>query len=445
MLKEKSFGYSGIHPEEYKSLSCYKKIENADIPNIAYIPVSQHIGCPAEIIVKQGQKVEEGQLIAKANSFISANVHSSIPGEVLGIEEKYMSLGKKSKVVVIELAGEFKKSGKNIKLVDWRSLKKDELLKIIEDSGIVGLGGAAFPTHVKLTIPKGKKVDTFIINGAECEPFITCDHRLMIDKSEDFLEGICIINKILEAKNVYIGIESNKKDAIKRIKTLWLNRYKIKIIPLKTKYPQGDEKQVIKAITKRIVPVEKIPLEVGVVVCNVSTVVAIKEAVVNDKPLVERVVTVSGSGIVEPKNLKVKIGTLVSEVIEECGGLKPGIKKIVIGGPMMGFSQMSLDIPVTKGFSAILAFTNVEYEEYKTNATCINCGKCITACAYGLMPTLLNKYIKYKRYNEVLESGLMYCKECGACAWVCPARIPLVQNFKMAKDITCKLNIVSKG
>ena len=189
-------------------------------------------------------------------------------------------------------------------------------------------------------------------------------------------------------------------------------------------------------------PVEKLPLEVGVVVSNIATVVAIKDAIVNDKPLIERVLTVSGSGIIEPRNLKVKVGTLIREVIEECGGLKPGVKKIIIGGPMMGFSQMNMDVPVTKACSAILAFTDSEYSDFETDSICINCGRCISACAYGLMPTILNKYIKYKRYDEVLESGLMYCKECGACSWACPARIPLVQNFKMAKDISKKLELI---
>jgi len=442
MLFSKNFGRGGIHPEEYKYLTSSKKIENADVPNVAYIPVSQHIGAPAEVVVEIGQKVEEGQLIAKAKGFISANVHSSIPGKVIAIEDKYISIGKKSTVVVIELDGEFKKSGKIVQLLDWRSKTRDDLLKIIKNYGVVGLGGATFPTHVKLTIPKEKKVDTFVINGAECEPFITGDHRLMIDKSLDLLEGASIIKEILDVENIYLAIEENKKDAIKRLKALCINRYPIKITPLRTRYPQGDEKQIIKAVTGRIVPVEKIPLEVGVVVCNVGTVVAIKDAIVNDRPLIERIVTISGSGIVEPKNLKIKIGTLIKDVIEECGGLKEGVKKVIVGGPMMGFTQMGLDVPVTKGCSAILAFTEEEISEFKANSICINCGKCISACAFGLMPTVINRFIKYKKYKEALDSGLMYCKECGCCSWGCPARIPLVQNFKMGKDLIQKLKIL---
>ncbi len=442
MFFEKSFGSGGIHPEEFKHLTCHKKIENADVPNIAYIPIMQHIGSPPKIVVKVGQKVEEGQLIAEATGFISTNIHSSIPGTVIDIKEDFISTGVKSKIVVIEMGGVFKKSGKSIQLADWRSLSKKTFLNIIKDSGIVGLGGATFPTHVKLTIPDGKTVDTLIINGAECEPFVTCDHRLMIDYSEDLLEGVEIINTILEAKNVYIGIESNKKDAIKRLRTLSLNRYDVKIVPLRTKYPQGDEKQLIKALTGRIVPVNKLPFDVNCVVCNVSTVVAIKEAIVNDKPLIDRVLSVTGSGIVVPRNLKVKIGTPIKEVIDECGGLKPNVKKVIIGGPMMGFSQMNLDVPVTKGCSGILALTDEELEEYKQDSICINCGKCILACAFGLMPTVLNKYIKYKKFEESIKEGLMYCKECGACSFACPARIPLVQNLKMAKDISKKLKLI---
>lgn len=441
MFFTKSFGFGGIHPEEYKNLTEHKKIESADVPNIAYIPVSQHLGAPAEIIVKVGDRVEEGQLIAKATGFISANVHASIPGKVIGIEEKYISMGKKSKVVVIQLEGEFKKSGRMVELQDWRSKSKEYLLEKIKDAGIVGLGGATFPTHVKLTIPKDKKIDTFIVNGAECEPFLTGDHRLMLERSEDILEGIEIISSILDNPKVYIGIEVNKKDAIKRLKVLSSNLYNVKIVPLRVRYPQGDEKQLIKAITGRIVPVGKLPMDVNTVVCNVGTVIAIKEAIVNDKPLIERVVTVTGSGIVEPKNLKVKIGKPIKEVIDECGGLKPGVKKIVIGGPMMGFAQMSLDTPVTKACSGILALTDKEISYYKIDAICINCGRCVNACAFGLMPTVMNRLLKYKKFKEVINIGLLNCKECGACAWSCPAQIPLVQNFKLGKDLAKKLKL----
>ncbi|OHD11681.1 MAG: electron transporter RnfC [Spirochaetes bacterium GWD1_27_9] len=444
MLFEKTFGSNGVHPEDYKYLTCQKKIESAYVPNIAYVPIIQHIGSPAKIIVEIGQKVEEGQLIASAEGFVSVNVHSPIPGKIVGFEERYISIGRKSKVIVIELDGEFKKTGKTFTNVDYNNFSKEYILKAIRESGVVGLGGATFPTHVKLSIPDGKKADTLIINGTECEPFITCDHRLMLDRSEDLLDGVNIINKVIDAQNVYIGIESNKKDAIQKLKSLCKNKYKIKIIPLAVKYPQGDEKQLIKAITGRVVPVDKLPVDCGVVVLNVSSTIAIKEAVVYEKPLIDRVVTITGNGIVNPKNLKVKIGTLVKDLIEECGGLKPNVKKIIIGGPMMGFSQMNLETPITKGCSAVIALTDEDSKDFEQNAICISCGKCINACAFGLMPTILNKYIKNKLYEKALDSGLMFCKECGACSWVCPARIPLVQIFRMGKDISKKL-ILSKG
>ena len=442
MFFKKSFGRGGIKPYDYKEFTKYKKIENADIPNIAYIPVIQHFGSPAKIIVKIGQKVEEGQLIAESTGFISSNIHSSIPGTVIDIYEDFITTGNKSKIIVVELGGEFKKSGKNIELKDWRSLGKKEILKIIKNYGIVGLGGETFPTHVKLTIPEGKSVDTLIINGAESEPYTTCDYRIMIHYSEELLEGVSILENLLEIKNIFIGIENNKKDAIKRLRALSHGKYNIKIIPLRTRYPQGDEKQLIKAVTGRIIPVEKIPLEINTLVINVGTIIAIKEAIINDKPLIDRIVTVTGNGIAEPKNLKVKIGTLIKDVIEECGGLKANVKKVVVSGPLMGFSQMNLNAPVSKSCSSIIALTDEDYQEYDKNGICINCGRCVTSCAFGLMPAIINKYIQYKRFDELIDKGLMYCKECGSCSWICPARIPLVQNLRMAKDIVKKLKII---
>ena len=303
-----------------------------------------------------GDFVEEGQVIALGDGFISSNVHASIPGKVIEIKDGYLSNGRKSKMIAIELKGEFRKSGKNIILSDYLSATKEALIAKIRDSGIVGMGGATFPAYVKLTVPEGKRISSLLINAAECEPYLTCDHRLLLEKTEAFLEGISIINKILEAPVVLIGVENNKKDAIKRLKALCENRYNFSVVPLKVKYPQGDEKQLIKALTGKTLPIGSLPSDIGVAVFNVSTVIAIKEAIVNDKPLIERVVTISGPGVHNPRNLIVKIGTPISEVIEECGGLKDNVKKVVIGGPMMGFAQMSLDVPVTKDTSGIICF-----------------------------------------------------------------------------------------
>lgn len=441
---KKTFGTSGIHPDDSKKLTFSKNIVSGDIPNRAYVPISQHIGNPAKIIVNIGDKVEEGQLIAIGDGFISSNVHASIPGVVTEIIEVYTPNGKKSKAVVIELGGEFRKTGKINNNSDWKKYSKEKIINIIKDSGIVGLGGATFPTHVKLTVPQGKNAHTLIINGAECEPYLTCDHRLLLDKSESIIEGTLIINAILNASKVYIGIESNKKDAISRLKTLCRNKNTIKIVPLKVKYPQGDEKQIIKAVSGIVVPVGKLPIDCGVVVVNTSTVHAITEAVTNDKPLIERVVTVSGGAIRHPKNLSVRIGTKISELIEECGGVTDDLAKIIVGGPMMGFAQMDQNSPVTKGTSGIICLSNEEASSFKTENICINCGKCIQACAFGLMPTMMNKYINHKLYDKAVECGISNCKECGACAWVCPAGIPLVQNFRQGKYIINKLT-ASKG
>lgn len=439
MILSRTFGHNGVHPDDSKKWTSKKAIVSADIPNIAYIPVAQHLGKSARIIVKEGDIVEEGQLIAEADGFISANVHSSIPGKVIGFEDVYISNGKKSKAIVIELDGSFNKSGRSVQLSDWYSYSAQDLIKIIRDAGIVGLGGATFPSNVKLSVPPDKKIDTLIINSAECEPYLTCDHRLLLDKTEDFLEGISIINKILDVPNIYIGVENNKRDAITRLKALCKNKYDFKIIPLKVKYPQGDEKQLIKAVTNRVVPVGKLPLEVGVVVVNTSTVVAVKEAVVNEKPLIDRVLTVTGSGVREPANLKVRIGTKIGDVIKECGGLTEDIDKVVIGGPMMGFTQMNLDTPVAKGTSGIVCLAKEDSGVFKSGAICINCGKCISACSFGLMPTMINKFILAKKFKEAEDYGIMNCKECGACAWVCPAKISLVQNFRLGKDLVRKL------
>jgi Na+-translocating ferredoxin:NAD+ oxidoreductase subunit C len=439
---KKSFGRGGIRPYDYKELTRDKKIENAYMPNLAYIPVIQRSGENAKITVKIGQKVEEGELIAEASGNISANIHSSIPGKIVDITEIYISSGIKSQVIVVELGGEFKKSGKETAIKDWRTLGKKEIHRIIREYGIVGLGGAVFPTHIKLSVPDGKKIETLLINGSECEPYNTSDSRLMLDYSEDILEGISILEYILEPVKIYLGIEVNKKNAIRRLRELAHGKYNVKIVPLKTKYPQGDERHILRAVTGKVLPFGNIPVDLNALVINTGTVVAIKEAVINDKPLIDRVVTITGDGIENPKNLKVKIGTPVKDVIEECGGLKKNVKKVVVGGAMMGFSQMDLNAPVTKECTSIIAVAEENYEKYDDNGVCINCGRCIGGCAYGLMPVVINRYIKYKRFKDAVNSGLVYCKECGACSWVCPAKIPLVQNFRMAKDVSDKLKIV---
>jgi electron transport complex protein RnfC len=435
MFLSKTFGIKGIRPDDKKFPINKKNIESADIPNVAYIPVCQHYGTPAKIIVKPGDVVEEGQLIAVADGEISANVHASIPGVVRGIEEVYIGNGKKSDAVVIELGGSFSKSGRIIQLNDWLSMTKEELLEKITESGIIGHGGRSFPEGKKLEYALKNGTSTLIINGAESEPYLTSDHRLLLEKTEGILIGTQIVNKILEAKNVYIAVENNKRDAIRRLRILSANRYTYKTVGLKVKYPQGNEHQLVKAVTGKVIAGNESVQEHGITVINVATLIAIKNAVINDKPMIERVVTVSGSGVLRPKNLIVRIGTPIGDVIEECGGFTGRIAKVVIGGPMRGYAQKDLKTPVTKDVSGILCITHEESSHFKKNGICINCGKCVNACAQNLMPSLLVKYISYKHYDLAFDSGLESCKECGACAWVCPAKIPLVQQIQFGKNI----------
>ena len=432
------FDLHGLHIEDHKYLTNTRKIENAFIPSIAYIPLLQHIGKSAKLIVKIGDRVEEGDLIAEADGFFSANVHSPIPGVVTDIKESFIYNGKKSTVVVIKLDGKFSRTGQKEPRFGWRSISSASITNIIKDAGIVGLGGAVFPTHIKLSNQGDKKITHLYINGAECEPFITCDHRLMLERGEDIIEGINVLEKIITPEKIYIGIETNKRDAIKNIKKCAKTNPKIKVITLNAIYPRGDEKLLIKFISGKVIEPNKLPIDVGAIVVNVSTTLAIKEAVINDKPLIDRVVTVTGSGIHNPENLKVKIGTPIKDIIEECGGLKPNIKKVVVGGPMMGFSQVDLDVPISKGCSAIIAIAD-EYEKFNPNGVCISCGKCITACKFGLMPTILNRLIKNKLFDEAVKDGVLLCKECGACSYTCPAKIPLVQVFKMTKEFARRL------
>lgn len=435
MFLSKTFGMRGIKPDDRKFPINRKNIESADIPNIAYIPVCQHYGTPAKIIVKPGDVVEEGQLIAVADGDVSANVHASIPGVVKGIKQVYIGNGKKSDAIVIELGGSFSKSGKIIQLNDWLSMTKEDLLERITEAGIVGHGGSAFPEGKKLEYALKNGTSTLIINGAESEPYLTCDHRLLLEKTEGILVGTQIINKILEAKNVYIAVENNKRDAIKRLKVLCANRFSYKTVGLKVKYPQGNEHQLVKFVIGKVIPGDKKVQDYGITVVNVATLIAIKNAVINDKPMIERVVTVSGSGILHPKNLIVRIGTPIGDIIEECGGFTGKIAKVVIGGPMRGYAQKDLETPITKDVSGIICITNEESSHFKKNGICINCGKCVSACAEGLMPSLLVKYISYKHYDLACENGLNNCKECGACAWVCPAKIPLVQQIQFGKNL----------
>jgi electron transport complex protein RnfC len=427
-----------VHPPGFKSLTDSVPLRNAPIPAVAVIPMHQHMGAPAECLVQPGDEVREGMLIGKATGPFSANVHCSIPGKVKEITELYLPNGIRSRAVVVEFEGEFDRSGKSSESADWQQASSTELLGIIRENGIVGLGGATFPTPVKFSVREGSPVELFVVNGVDCEPFLTADHRLMLEKTGELLTGLEIVRRILKPARVVVGIEENKPDAVDAMRRAVAERgADVEVVSLRVKYPQGDEKQLLNALTGREVPSGGLPLDIGAVVSNAGTVFAIYEAVVLRKPLIERIVTVTGPVIARPGNFKVRLGTPLSALIEECGGFTEPPGKIVAGGPMMGFALTDLDQPVTKGTSGVLALSMRQTRAVPETA-CIGCGRCISVCPLGLAPTVLYKWIDHREYEEALAAGLMDCKECGCCAYVCPARIPLVQGMKLGKFMSRK-------
>ena len=378
-----------------------------------------------------GDNLSEGMLIGKADGFISANVHSPVSGAVKGLKKVFLPSGNASQAVEIEYSGESLSS--TSKREDWRELDPREIKNILLDRGVVGLGGATFPVNVKFQIPKGTEVDCLVINGVECEPYLTADHRLMVEKTEAIIEGLRIVNKILSPRRIYIGIEVNKPDAIENLsKAAEACELPLSVAALKLKYPQGDEKQLLKAITGREVPSGGLPIAIGAVVSNVGTILALYEAVVYHKPLIERVVTIAGGAIARPANLRVRVGSPIRDLIEECGGFTRPPAKLIMGGPMMGFAVYDLDTPVTKGTSGVLALSSAEVS-FAERTNCLGCGRCVISCPMGLNPTVLFKMIDHGEYHQAIEAGLMDCKECGCCGYSCPARVPLVQGLRLGK------------
>lgn len=430
-----TFRHGGVHPPERKDAARSSPVNNAVLPAVATIPLHQHIGSPAECVVSKGDEVREGMLIGKPTGFVSVGVHSSIPGTVSDIVDVVLPTGLKSRAVRIEMQGEFDRLGKRQEPIDWRELSADDLRKKLQDQGVVGMGGAAFPAHVKFSIPKGSRAELFVVNGVECEPYLCGDHRMMLERAEDLFEGIRIIRAILQPDRVAIAVEANKPDAISHLREhAATDGLDIEVIELAVKYPQGDEKQVLKAITGREVPSGGLPIDIGAVVSNVSTVVSIYEAVALDKPVIERTLTVSGGAIEKPGNYKARIGTPIGRLIEESGGLRGVPEKIIVGGPMMGFSVLDLETPVTKGTSGILALTSAEVKHSRTHP-CIGCGSCIAACPLRLNPTRLYKLVDHMELDTAVEEGLMDCKECGCCGYTCPSHLPLVQGMRLGKQL----------
>ena len=432
----------GIHPQYNKERTAGSSILEAAIPKKVIIPLHQHIGATCEPLVKVGDEVVEGQKIADTQKFVSAPIHASISGKVTKIDKFPHPCGVNILSVVIESQPvnqltsqpvETKKQENRItgKLED---LNPEEIRKIVREAGIVGLGGAAFPTHVKLTPPQEKKIDTILINGCECEPYITADHRIMLERAEDVVFGSLAVAKACNAEKIVIGVENNKPNALTRLKTeiRKINANNIDVVELETKYPQGGEKMLIKAVLDREVPSRGLPMDVGVVVANVGSCVAIAEAIKFNTSLTKRVVTVTGSGVKEPQNLMVRIGTPFSEVIEQCGGLTQVAAKIVMGGPMMGITQYTLDVPVVKATSCILVLSPTEIHEKKLYP-CVKCAKCVDHCPMYLVPSRLAAFAENAKYGDFEDWGGQDCIECGCCTYVCPAAIPIVHYVKLAK------------
>jgi len=423
----------GVSVPHYKELTENLPIEKAKEPAIVKIPLHQHTGAPCEAMVKVGDSVKVGQKIGESEAFVSAPVHSSVSGTVKEIVDMPIPTGLTVKCVVIESDGKNELHESVRPKGKLEDLSSEEIIEIIREAGITGMGGASFPTHVKLSPPSDKKIDTVLINGAECEPYLTADHRVMAEEAEKVIFGLKAIMKALGVDRGVIGVEKNKPDAIKALKEASQGEENISIATLKVKYPQGDEKRLINAILGRVVPSGGLPMDVGAVVSNASTTRAIAEAILEGKPLIERVTTVTGNGIKNPKNLLVKIGTPFKDLIEECGGFtedSPG--KIIAGGPMMGISQFSIDVPIIKGSGGILVLSKEEAKPEPIQP-CIRCGKCLEVCPVKLQPLYISSYTLKKNFDKAEEYNALDCVECGACSYICPAKRPLVESIRLAK------------
>lgn len=428
----------GVHPPEGKELSEEKAIVRLDVPSQVIIPLSQHIGAPSKVTVAVGDAVKTGQKIGEAAGAFSASVHSSVTGKVIAIGKyPHPVLGTGDAVVIERTADD--EWFEYPKYPDYSGLSKEVLLGIVAEMGIVGMGGATFPTHIKLNPPEWKKAEYLIINAAECEPYLTCDDRLMREQGEGMLEGLKIMMKISGAPKGVIGIEHNKPHAIEHMKKLCANDDAISVAVVKTKYPQGAEKQLIYAVTKRAVPNGGLPIDAGCIVQNVGTAYAVYEAVVHGKPLIERAVTVSGEAMTTPSNFLARVGDTYENLINKAGGMKEDTAKVISGGPMMGFAQFTVEnLPVTKGTSGILAFPSamVKCEE---ELPCISCSSCVDVCPMKLVPTTLATNVKYKQYEQVKKLNVISCIECGSCSFVCPAKIPLIQYMRIGKNEVRKI------
>ncbi len=421
----------GTHPPGYKESTAEKQIIEIPLPSEVIIPLCQHIGAPNQPVVAKGDVVTAGQKIGETEAFVSAPVHASVAGKVKAVEPRPHFLGTRMPSVVIEVSDEQPTSKMQVPEGEADAAQIRDLVK---EAGLVGLGGAAFPTHVKLCPPKDKPIDTVIINGCECESFLTCDYRQMLEQTQDLIDGTILILKTLQAPKAYIAVEDNKPKAIELLQRQLEPHPNIDVAPLPTKYPEGAEKMLIHVITGREVPSGCLPMEVGALVQNVGTTIAISKAVRQGAPLTERVITVAGSAIRNPNNIRVKIGTPIEHIINYCGGFSEDPEKVVVGGPMTGFAQFDLSVPIVKGTSGILALTTDEISLGPLNQTaCIRCARCIDHCPVHLMPNQYAVYGELGDWETVESYNVMDCVECGTCSFVCPARIAHIQYVRLGK------------
>lgn len=430
---KKTFPLGGIHPDKHKNTSD-KAIINAGLPETVYIPVKQHIGSAAKILVKKGDNVKVGTLLADADGIVSSDVHSSVSGEVIKVEETEGEFGYLESMISIKVEGDEYEPSIDLSPDIIKEIPFDatEIIAKIRQAGIVGMGGAGYPTPIKTSVPDGKKIDCLILNGIECEPYLTADDRLMVEKAEQIIIGAKIVNKALGIQNAVIAIDENKPRAIETLTKLTRSYVGVNVQVMKTKYPQGGEKQLIKAVTGREVPSGRLPMDVGCVVQNVGTVYAIYEAVMKNKPLYERIVTVSGDECVNPQNFRVRVGTPASFLIEKCGGISANTTQVIFGGPMMGTSAVNINAPITKLTSGILLLSDRICHK-DPEGECIRCGKCADVCPVGLRPFMIARYTRENMISELKSLNVLDCIECGSCAYICPARIPLLDYCKLGK------------
>ncbi len=421
----------GIHPPHAKKSTENLAIQNASDPQVVVIPLRQHIGAPCESLVNKGDYVKVGQRIGEPGSFVSAPVHSSVSGTVKEVVSKEIP-GGPATCVVIESDGLHAVHESVQPKGTLDSLSGKDILAIIKDAGIVGMGGAGFPTHVKLSPPPEKKIELVILNGAECEPYLTADHRLMLEEPEKVIFGLKAIMKVLGVEKGYIGIEDNKPDAIAVMRGAVKPGDAVEVVGLHTKYPQGAEKQLIKAVSGREVPSGGLPMDAGAVVNNVATAAAIADAIQTGMPLVDRICTVTGKGITEPKNLRIKVGTNIKEIIDQCGGYKGSVGKLIMGGPMMGIASHSDDVPATKTTSGILVLSPEEAKMPEPE-NCMRCARCVEICPAYLQPLTISAYALKDQFDQAAKYSAMDCIECGSCSFICPSRRPLLQSIRLAK------------